>query len=557
MTIEKSYYIGVDVGTGSARACIIDQSGSILSVHTHPISKFSAQQNHFTQSSDEIFAAVTKCVRSVVLSLPEQDGIDTIKGIGFDATCSLVVIDKNTGSSIAVGPTGDEHIQDIVLWMDHRAECQTEEINKTKHSILKYVGGGMSSEMEIPKVKWLKQNLSASDFERAKFYDLPDFLTYKATGKDTNSWCSIVCKQAFDAQDKGFNQDFFDSIDLSEVPKKLVSDIENIKCAGQFVGYLSSATAKAFGLTTNCAVGSAVIDCYAGWIGTVAGKTELPLEKSQIENKLAAVAGTSTCHLVMSKNPIFVNGVWGPYKNILLEDRWLAEGGQSCTGELLHHVLTTHPAYPEAIKASARESLSIFEFLNNRLETLRVEAKAKSISLLAKYLFFYGDLHGNRSPLADSSMKGTLIGQSMNHDLDDLALKYYVAVEFIALQTHHIILKLNDSGHKITQIYLSGGQCRNPLLTQLMATATNMPIVIPHYIDAAVVLGSAMMGAKAAMPQEDLAQIMNRMSKPGSIVYPESRSSANATILTKKFKIFMDMVDTQKRYRSIMDELDV
>jgi ribulose kinase len=73
-------------------------------------------------------------------------------------------------------------------------------------------------------------------------------------------------------------------------------------------------------------------------------------------------------------------------------------------------------------------------------------------------------------------------------------------VEFIGQQTRHIVDTLNDCGHKITQIYLSGGQCRNHLLTDLMATATGLPIIIPKYIDAAVVLGSAFLGAKAAHP---------------------------------------------------------
>lgn len=95
-------------------------------------------------------------------------------------------------------------------------------------------------------------------------------------------------------------------------------------------------------------------------------------------------------------------------------------------------------------------------------------------------------------------MKGSVIGLDMNTGVDQLAIAYYGAVEFIGQQTRHIIEALNKAGHSVSQIYLSGGQCRNGLLTQIMATCTGMSIFTPKYIDAAVVLGAAMLGAKAA-----------------------------------------------------------
>jgi FGGY-family pentulose kinase len=200
----------------------------------------------------------------------------------------------------------------------------------------------------------------------------------------------------------------------------------------------------------------------------------------------------------MFQEPVFVPGVWGPYRDVLFPDQWLAEGGQSCTGELLHHVITTHPAYTEVRKLALTAQISVFEGLNDHLEKMAAELEALSIAHLARHFFFYGDLPDNRSPIADPRMKGTIIDLDMNSGADDLAIKYYAAVEFIALQTRHLIDSLNKAGHAVRQIYLSGWQCRNGLPTQTMATATGLPVVILHYIDAAAVLGSAMMGACAA-----------------------------------------------------------
>ena len=101
------------------------------------------------------------------------------------------------------------------------------------------------------------------------------------------------------------------------------------------MGNLSQKAAKELGLTTNVKIGSGIIDAYAGWIGSVGAKVEmgeralnLACTKNAVEqvfHRLAVVAGTSTCHLVMSRDPIFTPGIWGPYRDVILEGRWLAE----------------------------------------------------------------------------------------------------------------------------------------------------------------------------------------------------------------------------------------
>lgn len=124
--------------------------------------------------------------------------------------------------------------------------------------------------------------------------------------------------------------------------------------------------------------------------------------------------------------------------------------------------------------------------------------------------------------------------------MDDLALQYHGAMEFIALQTRHIIDTMNKAGHDITSIFMSGGQCKNKLLMALIANATGLPVCIPSYIDAAVVLGAAMLGAKAASRREDgttdgLWDIMDRMSKPGRVVYP-TEVEGEKKLLEAKYK---------------------
>jgi len=513
------FYVGVDVGTGSARAAVVDNTGSILAMTERPINREELKPSYITQSSTEIWDAICYCVRSSV----RDAGIDPaqVLGVGFDATCSLTAVYEKDDSPFPVGPDFNNPEQDIILWMDHRAETETNEINATNDKCLKYVGGKMSIEMEVPKMKWLKNNLPNEKFRQAKFYDLADFLTHRATGSEARSFCSTACKQGFlppgvEGSEYGWSKEFLEKINLPELVEDNFRRLGYAPglggqwlSAGDTVGPLSEKAAEELGLTTNAFVGSAVIDAYAGWIGTVAAQTDIDIPAlvereatkegmDKSAGRLAAVAGTSTCHIALSKDPIFVEGVWGPYRDAIAPGFWLAEGGQSCTGALLAHVLNTHPAYSELARLADQSNVSKFDFLNSRLEHLTKQRGARSVVALAKHLYFYGDYHGNRSPIADPRMKAAIVGQSMDTSVDDLAVTYLGACEFIAQQTRQIVEKMCKSGHNLTSIFMSGGQCRNGLLMRLLADCTGLPIIIPRYIDAAVVFGSALLGAVAA-----------------------------------------------------------
>lgn len=97
----------------------------------------------FEQSTKDIWAQITSAVRSV-LEASKVDKND-VKGIGFDATCSLAVTDRQ-GDAISVTPGTDYAAGDrnVILWADHRAEEEAKLINSTGSMVLNYVGKTMS-----------------------------------------------------------------------------------------------------------------------------------------------------------------------------------------------------------------------------------------------------------------------------------------------------------------------------------------------------------------------------------------------------------------------------
>ncbi|KAJ4472041.1 Pentulose kinase [Lentinula aciculospora] len=574
-----SYYIGVDVGTGSARAVLVDDHGKTIASHTKETTTWRDHDDHriFEQSTNNIWDSISSCIKKCLTesNVPPS----SVKGLSFDATCSLAVSDFN-GDPVVVtkgndlGQNGDRN---VILWADHRAEKEAELINSTGSVVLDYVGGTMSLEMEIPKTLWLKNYMDPSLFSRCQFFDLPDFLTYRATKDSIRSCCSVTCKCSF-VPKSGWQADFFESIGLGDLVKtnykQLGAANGEVLTAGKPIGKgLSKQAAEEFGLIEGTPVGSAVIDAYAGWLGTVAGryKEDGKLSDSipsidESRHRLAACAGTSTCHIVQSREGVFVNGVWGPYKDPVFQGWWMNEGGQSSTGQLIDFMIKTHPAYPRLQKMAEEQQSNIFAVLQDLLQKMKKENGVESLTELTKEMHFYPDLHGNRSPIADPQMRGSFVGLALDDGLNDLARKYNVTLEAIALQTRHIVDEMNAKGHSITSIYMSGSQAKNIPMMQLFADTCKMPVVLPFDEGAAVPLGAAMLGRFAAeaakkgvktmsedQQGELLWKIMVEMTPPGTIVKPAT-SGREKKLIEAKYKIFREAIDIQYRWRKQIEE---
>ena len=175
----SSHFIGIDIGTGSARAGVFDEAGAMLASAKADIAIWHAEGHIVEQSSNDIWRAVAATVREAV----SLAGISaqSVHGIGFDATCSLVVLGPG-GAPLTVSPSGDPE-RNIIVWMDHRATEQARRINDT------YVGGAISPEMETPKLLWLAENMPRTFADAWQFMDLADFLTWRATGSLARSTC--------------------------------------------------------------------------------------------------------------------------------------------------------------------------------------------------------------------------------------------------------------------------------------------------------------------------------------------------------------------------------
>jgi len=220
----------------------------------------------------------------------------------------------------------------------------------------------MSLEQEPPKLLWLRRHLRQACWDRAAhFFDLPDFLTLMATGDPSRSYCSTVCKWAFKGHhasgESGWVDSFWRAADLGDLVEDGYQRIgTQVLPIGETVGRgLTASVASLLGLREGTPVGVSMIDAHAGGIGVLGAP--LPAydshpqphphddgmaeqDEDDLSKRLALIAGTSSCHLAVSREPRFVPGVWGPYYSAMIPGYWLNEGGQTTAGSLIDHVIS-------------------------------------------------------------------------------------------------------------------------------------------------------------------------------------------------------------------------
>jgi FGGY-family pentulose kinase len=524
------YYLGIDVGTGSARAAVFDDTGKMHGMASQAILIFRPREDFVEHSSEDIWRACGSAVRGAL----KEAGLKAtdIAGIGFDATCSLVLLGKDD-EPVTVSPTGkDEH--NVIVWMDHRATPQAERINARGHEVLKFAGGTISPEMQTPKLLWLKENLPASWKRAARFLDLPDFLVYRATGEDVRSLCTTVCKWTYLGHAGGWQDSYFEDIGLGDLRAEGYKRIgTRVRDVGDKAGVLTAKAAEELGLAAGTPVAVAIIDAHAGGIGL--------LGAGDPEEALALIGGTSTCHMAVSREAKYVPGVWGPYFAAMVPGLWLTEGGQSATGALLDHVVFSHARGAElGSKAEAFTKLNAM-----------VAEQAKGLpfpAMLARDVHVLPDHHGNRSPRADPTLRGMISGLKLEDTAEHLAIVYLATVQGIAHGTRHILEAMNAQGYRISTLIATGGDAKNPLFLREHADVTGCKIVLPREPES-VLLGSAMLGAVAAGDRATVIEAMRAMASAEKVIEPDARTRA---FHDAKHKVFLRMYEDQMAYRALM-----
>jgi FGGY-family pentulose kinase len=550
--MSEQFYIGIDVGTGSARAGIFNQNGKLISQASQTIKMWKPMPDFVQQSSENIWEAICHSVKRAMAESNLR--ADQIAGIGFDATCSLVVLGEDN-RSLTVSPDGSDE-QNVIVWMDHRAKGEAEEINQKGHEVLKYVGGVISPEMQTPKLLWLKRNIPDTWEKATHFFDLPDYLVFRATGEDVRSACTTTCKWTYLAHQGSakigsigaWDDSYFEEVGLAGLKDEGYKRIgTQIRPMGEAVGSgLTKKSAEDLELKPGIPVGVAIIDAHAGGLGLL-GMAE---GEPNFDTQIALIGGTSSCHMAVSEKPRFIDGVWGPYYSAMIPGLWLNEGGQSATGALVDHVIFSSSHANHLKQEAEKKDTTVYELLNNRLIKLANEKELKDVGLLTQELHVLPYFHGNRSPRADASLRGGVVGLTLSCTVEDLAIQYLATIQAIAYGTRHIIQEMNKTGYKINHISATGGGAKNDLFLKQHADICGCKIILPKESEA-VLLGSAVLAAVASGAYPTIQKAMAVMNQPGKIIVPE-RDQKVTNYHDLKYNVFHKMYKDERSYHKMM-----
>ncbi|MEO9168754.1 MAG: FGGY family carbohydrate kinase, partial [Aestuariivirga sp.] len=314
--------IGVDFGTLSVRASVVDSKLGMLATHAaeYPLKRLREDPNFATQSHRDHMASLAIAVKTAVL----EAGVDgqSIESIALDTT----------GSSVVVVDAEMQPLGDYYLWCDHRAKVEAAEITRAAHKFgleaIKWCGGTYSSEWGFAKLlHWLRHNPElrgsmASAFEHCDMV-AATLCGVKRPQDAARSICAMGHKWLWNASLGGLPpQEFLVSVDplLAGVRDKLFG---NYQTSDKLAGTLSSEWAEALGLKAGIPIPVGGFDAHWDAIGTGAKIGDM-----------VNVIGTSTCIIGISKSTDLVPGLCGVVPGSVHPSYLGVEAGLSAVGDI-------------------------------------------------------------------------------------------------------------------------------------------------------------------------------------------------------------------------------
>jgi L-ribulokinase len=532
----SKYVIGLDYGTDSARAVVVDAaSGETLAtaVKYYPRWKqglyCDPASNRYRQHPQDYIDVLVASVREALAVCP-QGTAENVVGIAFDTTGSTPAFTDKTGTPLALLPEFAENPNAMfVLWKDHTAVGEAAEINRackscggTDYSI--YEGGIYSSEWFWAKALHV---LREDEAVRGAAYSIvehcewmPALLTGVVSSADVvRSRCAQGHKAMWHPSWGGLpSEEFLVGLDplLAGFRERLFTDTET---ADKSVGHLTAEWAERLGLTTNVVVAGGAFDCHMGAVG--AGITP---------HTFVRVIGTSTCDIMVASydeiGDKLIKGICGQVDGSVIPCMIGLEAGQSAFGDIyawFRHLLE----FPlRGLPADLREQISA-----GLIPALSDEAAKLPVSEDAIVATDW--MNGRRTPDANQLLKGTITGLTLGSDAPRI---FRALVEATAFGSKAIVERFRGEGVRIDNVIGIGGiALKSPFVMQTLSDVLEMPIKVCR-TDQACALGAAMFAATAAGLYSKIEDAQAAMTSGFATEYnPQPETAATYRALYQKY----------------------
>jgi L-ribulokinase len=512
---NRKYAIGVDFGTESGRAALVDVAdGREVATAVHPYAngvideklpdaEVYLEPDWALQDPNDYLEVFKNAVPAVL----EESGVDPedVIGLGIDFTACTMLPTKADGEPLCFLPEWRENPHAWVkLWKHHAAQPEANKLNQVAEELgydfLDRYGGKISSEWFFPKA-WQILDEAPDVYQAAdRLIEAADWVVWQLTGEEKRNACTAGYKAIWSKRE-GFPPDaFFKALDPRMehiVDEKMSRDIYPL---GDKAGGLTDVAAGWTGLKPGTAVAIANVDAHVA----------VPVSTVTEPGRMVIIMGTSNCHMVLSTEERFVPGICGYVEDGIIPNLVGYEAGQSCVGD--HFAWFVNNCAPSTYKKEAEDrGIDIYELLEEKAGRL----KPGESGLVALDWW-----NGNRSVLVDVDLTGVLLGATLSTKPEEI---YRALIEATAYGTRMIIDTFEANGVPVNEIITTGGlPNKNKLLMQIYADVTGRSMYIAKNIQGGAV-GSAMHGAVAAGKEaggfDSIAEASKQMAGLRSLSY--------------------------------------
>jgi len=519
--MKQSYVIGVDFGTDSARALLVDSAnGEVLGSATSSFKRWKEglycdpKQSQFRQHPLDYIESLEACLKGCLANANDEIRANVV-AISIDATGSTPVAIDRHGQPLAMSAEFSENPNAMFfLWKDHSSIKEVEEINQNAQGLevnyLSYCGGAYSSEWFWSKLLHMARTDEEVYNATHSWLEQSDWLPYLLTGnQDAQLLKRNVCAaghKALWAQELGGYPplEFFTHLD-PKLERIYHSINKEVFTADELVGNLSKEWADKLGLKTDVLICVGAIDAHVGAIG------------AQIQpGYMCKVMGTSTCDMmVIDREELqdrLVQGICGQVQGSIVPQYIGLEAGQSAFGDV-YNWLKNLLLWP--IKNSLKRSASLGSQAISDLRDELEQNLLSELSELAKQQPIQEDselaldwFNGRRTPDVNPSLTAALF----NLDLGSNPVNIFQAlVEATCFGSRAIVEHVENQGVAIQGVIGIGGIAKkSDYVMQTLADVLQRPIMV-HRSDETCAMGACMLAATAAGIYTSLSEAMDKM----------------------------------------------
>ena len=522
------YAIGLDFGTESARALLVDvDDGLEVATAVHPyrngvIDERLPIDGGVTLEADWALQDPADYLEAIDTTIPailRESGIDpgAVVGMGIDFTACTMLPVTSDGTPLCFVPEfrGQPHAW-VKLWKHHAAQPEADRINEAGRRLgaswVPRYGGRISSEWFFSKALQILDEAPYVYAAADRLIEAADWVIWQLTGVESRNSCTAGYKALWSKREGFPSTELFADLDprFADVIDEKMS--RSVLPPGTRAGGLSPAAAHRTGLVAGTPVAVANVDAHVS----------VPACTVTEPGRLVAVMGTSTCHLVLGSDERYVEGICGVVEDGVIPGYFGYEAGQSGVGDIFAWFVQN--GVPREYRDAAESrGLSVHEHLTNEAAAL---APGES-GLLALDWW-----NGNRSVLVDVELTGAIVGATLATRASAI---YRALIEATAFGTKVIVDAFSEAGVAIREIVACGGlPSKNAFLMQVYADITGLEIKLARSSQTPA-LGSAMFATVAAGAEAggyaSIVQAATRMAHLSDVAYrpnPAHRATYDA-----------------------------